>query len=115
MIRAPAGRLRLSATGVVNDTGEPDPIAVAPCQSAVEDLPGETLVFLLGSRYCETDRLATVAWDLFGKGATGAQRIQAGSRKNAVPALRYVPCFECGRVPEGRDFRQTTLLTDSVT
>ena len=28
----------------------------------LQDLPEETLVFLLGSRYCETDRLSEVAW-----------------------------------------------------
>ena len=76
-IVAPAGRLRLSATGVLSDTGQPDPIAVAPYQSPVEDLPEETIVFLLGSRYCETDRLTTTAWNLFGKSPTGARRVQA--------------------------------------
>ena len=74
---APAGRLRLSTTSVLNDTGEPDPIAVAEYQHAVEDLPEESLVFLLGSRYCETDRLIGIAWDLFGTSPTGARRIQA--------------------------------------
>jgi transglutaminase-like putative cysteine protease len=74
---APAGRLRLSTTSVLNDTGEPDPIAVAEYQHAVEDLPEESLVFLLGSRYCETDRLMGIAWDLFGTSPTGARRIQA--------------------------------------
>ena len=76
-IVAPAGRLRLTATAVVNDTGEPDPIAVAEQQHAVEDLPEESLVFLLGSRYCETDRLTGIAWNLFGSGPTGARRVQA--------------------------------------
>ena len=40
-------------------------------QHPVQDLPEETLVFLLGSRYCETDRLSEAAWDLFGKSPTG--------------------------------------------
>ena len=74
---APAGRLRLSASALLNDTGEPDAIARSEHQHAVEDLPEESLVFLLGSRYCETDRLTGIAWDLFGKSPTGAQRIQA--------------------------------------
>ena len=65
-ILAPAGRLRLSANALLSDTGEPDPIAVSEDQHAVEDLPEESLVFLLGSRYCETDRLTGIAWDLFG-------------------------------------------------
>ena len=33
------------------------------------ELPDETLVFLLASRYCETDRLSDMAWGLFGKTA----------------------------------------------
>jgi transglutaminase-like putative cysteine protease len=74
---APAGRLRLTATTVVRDTGELDAIAVAHEQHPVEALPDECLVFLLGSRYCETDRLAGVAWNLFGGGPTGAARVQA--------------------------------------
>ena len=43
----------------------------------VEDLPDETLVFLLGSRYCETDRLSEIAWPLFGTTPPGWARVQA--------------------------------------
>src|SRR5688572_29892557 len=53
-IVAPAGRIRLSGDGVVRDSGLPDVVAHSAGQHAVEDLPAETLVFLLGSRYCET-------------------------------------------------------------
>jgi transglutaminase-like putative cysteine protease len=74
---APAGRLRLTANSLLNDTGAPDPIGVSQCQHAVEDLPEESLQFLLGSRYCETDRLTGIAWDLFGHGPTGGARVQA--------------------------------------
>ena len=74
---APPGRLRLSASGVINDSGEPDPIALGEAQHAVEDLPDDSLVFLLGSRYCETDRLSGIAWDLFGGTPPGGQRVQA--------------------------------------
>ena len=74
---APAGRLRLTASALLHDTGEPEPIAQAEHQHAVEDLPEESLVYLLGSRYCETDRLMGIAWDLFGAAPTGARRIQA--------------------------------------
>ena len=76
-IVAPAGRLRLTASAVVNDTGELDAIVQAQQQHPVEELPDESLVFLLGSRYCETDRLTDTAWNLFGGTATGASRIQA--------------------------------------
>jgi transglutaminase-like putative cysteine protease len=76
-IVAPAGRLRLTASALLNDSGQPDAIPLAECQHAVEELPEESLVFLLGSRYCETDRLTEIAWELFGHAATGARRIQA--------------------------------------
>ena len=55
---APAGRMRLSGDGVVRDSGQPDVVAPLASQQAAEDLPAETLVFLLGSRYCETDGLS---------------------------------------------------------
>jgi transglutaminase-like putative cysteine protease len=76
-IVAPAGRMRLSADGVVRDTGLPDVVVPSAYQHAVEDLPAETLVFLLGSRYCETDRLTQPAWDLFAKSPPGWARVQA--------------------------------------
>src|SRR6266852_5304253 len=56
-IVAPTGRTRLSANAIVNDTGEPDVVAIEAHQHPVEDLPDEALLFLLGSRYCETERL----------------------------------------------------------
>ncbi|MGH8656126.1 MAG: transglutaminase-like domain-containing protein [Gammaproteobacteria bacterium] len=76
-IVAPKGQLRLSANAVVKDTGKPDEVAPSAQQHPVQDLPEETLVFLLGSRYCETDRLSEAAWDLFGKSPTGWGRVQA--------------------------------------
>ncbi len=76
-IVAPKGQLWLSANGVVKDTGEADRVAFVDQQHAVQDLPEECLVFLLGSRYCETDRLSEVAWALFGHSPTGVHRVQA--------------------------------------
>ncbi len=76
-IVAPKGQLRLFANAIVKDTGKPDEVAPSAQQHPVQDLPEETLVFLLGSRYCETDRLSEAAWDLFGKSPTGWGRVQA--------------------------------------
>jgi len=76
-IVAPAGRIRLSADGLVRDSGLPDVVVPSAWQHAVEDLPAETLVFLLGSRYCETDRLTEAAWSLFDKSPPGWARVQA--------------------------------------
>jgi len=50
---------------------------IAHLRAAVQDLPEETLLFLLGSRYCETDRLSETAWKLFGQTPTGWARVQA--------------------------------------
>jgi transglutaminase-like putative cysteine protease len=75
-IVAPAGRIRLSGDGVVRDAGLPDPVVPDAWQHAVEDLPADTLVYLLGSRYCETDRLSEVAWQLFGQSPAGWARVQ---------------------------------------
>ncbi|MGH8554687.1 MAG: transglutaminase-like domain-containing protein [Gammaproteobacteria bacterium] len=76
-IVTPKGEIQLSADAVVKDTGEPDEVAPSAQQHPVQDLPEETLVFLLGSRYCETDRLSEAAWDLFSKSSTGWGRVQA--------------------------------------
>src|SRR5205823_1916862 len=76
-IVAPKGRMRSSADAIVNDTGAPDMIVPQAQQLFVQDLPEETLLFLLGSRYCETDRLSETAWKLFGQSPTGWGRVQA--------------------------------------
>jgi transglutaminase-like putative cysteine protease len=35
------------------------------------------LIYLMGSRYCETDRLTNIAWNLFGNTPLGWARVQA--------------------------------------
>lgn len=76
-IVAPPGRILLSASAIVNDSGVPEPRVLSDRQHALQDLPEECLQFLLGSRYCETDLLSEAAWALFEKSQTGAQRVQA--------------------------------------
>ena len=76
-IVAPAGRMRLAADGTVRDSGLPDVIVPLASQHAVEELPAEAIVYLLGSRYCETDRLSDIAWKLFEKTTPGWARVQA--------------------------------------
>ena len=76
-IVAPAGHLRLFADGTVRDSGLPDVVVPSAAQHAVEDLPPDTIVYLLGSRYCETDRLSEIAWKLFEKTTPGWARVQA--------------------------------------
>ena len=76
-IVAPAGRTRIAANAIVNDTGAPDAVVPHAQQVPVNDLPEEALQFLLGSRYCETDRLSESAWSLFAQTPTGWGRVQA--------------------------------------
>ena len=76
-VLAPAGRVRLSADGIVTDSGLPDQVVFTAGQDMVQDLPDENLVFLLGSRYCETDLLSETAWQLFSGTPPGYARVQA--------------------------------------
>jgi transglutaminase-like putative cysteine protease len=68
---APPGTLRLFGTHVVTAPDIPDPQPFGASQTPVEDLPAETLQFLLASRYCEVDRFGGIAQDLFGHMGTG--------------------------------------------
>jgi transglutaminase-like putative cysteine protease len=74
---APAGRLRLYHSTLIEDSGKPDPVSPLACEVPVDDLPPEALQFLLGSRYCEVDRLLDVAGNLFGNSQRGWARVQA--------------------------------------
>jgi transglutaminase-like putative cysteine protease len=76
-IVAPTGLLRLRADALIYDSGRPDVVARGARQTPVEALPEDTLGFLLGSRYCETDRLSPIAWSLFGSTPAGWDRVQA--------------------------------------
>jgi transglutaminase-like putative cysteine protease len=76
-IVAPSGRICLTGTGVVRDSAKPDVVTPDAEQHALQDLPEETLVFLLSSRYCETDLLSDTAWSRFGQSAPGWSRVQA--------------------------------------
>jgi transglutaminase-like putative cysteine protease len=76
-IVAPQGRLRLAANAVVNDTGLPDVVAPGARQHPVEELPDECLMFLLPTRYCDTDLLDEIAYSLFNHAPPGWARVQA--------------------------------------
>jgi transglutaminase-like putative cysteine protease len=77
VIQAPAGRLALSTDFLLQDSGKPDEVVPGAQQRRLEELPVDTLVFLLGSRYCETDRLSDTAWSLFGHVPKGWPLVQA--------------------------------------
>lgn len=76
-LHAPAGLLVLATDAVVRDSGLPDRQQPDAMQVPVEALPEDTLVFLRGSRYCETDALMQYAWDHFGHVPAGWARVQS--------------------------------------
>jgi transglutaminase-like putative cysteine protease len=76
-LECPAGTIRLTADAIVEDSGIPEPQCVDAAEHAVRDLPESTLMYLLASRYCETDLLMQDAWRLFGHLAPGWPRVQA--------------------------------------
>ena len=71
------GRTTFSADFLVRDSGAPDPISPNAVQHPIEELPDEVLLYLLGSRYCDTQALMQAAWDLFGATPPGWARAQA--------------------------------------
>jgi transglutaminase-like putative cysteine protease len=74
---APAGVLKLSTDFLIRDSGLPDEVAPWAHEVPVAQLPEEAVTFMLGSRYCETDRLSPIAWSLFGNTPRGWARVQA--------------------------------------
>jgi transglutaminase-like putative cysteine protease len=73
----PVGGITISCGFVIEDPFEPDRVAPGARQLSLEELPDDVLLFLLGSRYCETDRLAETAWTLFGGISPGWTMAQA--------------------------------------
>lgn len=74
---APAGLFRIQAQGVIRDSGLFEAAPVQAYQHLVPELPEDVLVYLLGSRYCETDLLMDIAWQHFGHTPLGSARVQA--------------------------------------
>ena len=72
----PVGQTRITGNALIRDSGLHEPVARCAWQAPVESLPEETLVYLLGSRYCDTERLSEVAWQLFGHAPLGWGRVQ---------------------------------------
>lgn len=74
---APEGLFSIGTETVIADDGLVDPMPPEAGMDRVETLPGEVLVYLLGSRYCETDVLSETAWRLFEHTKPGRERVQA--------------------------------------
>jgi transglutaminase-like putative cysteine protease len=73
----PEGRMSMRYDAVVSVPDEPDPDPTAAEQLAVEEVPGDLLHFTLPSRYCLSDHLMGMAWELFGQTDPSSARVQA--------------------------------------
>jgi transglutaminase-like putative cysteine protease len=76
-LQAPAGALRISAFGLLEDPGTAEPAFWGARETPIGDLPPDTLMYMLPSRYCESDLLAPEALRLFGHLVPGWSRVQA--------------------------------------
>jgi transglutaminase-like putative cysteine protease len=73
----PRGILRIHNRFVIVDSGKPDDFAPEAEQWEIDRLPDGSLIYLLGSRYCDTQKLSDLAWSQFGNLQGGWQRVQA--------------------------------------
>ena len=81
-IIAPAGRTVIRTDFVISDSGLTDAFVPNARQHDITELPNDALIFLLGSRYCETDLLSETTWSLFGTTPPGwATRASTTSRR----------------------------------
>lgn len=76
-IVAPEGLTTISTEFEIYDGGLPDPIPQNAFQHETKDLPDDALVYLLGSRYCDTDHMADFAWKKFSSTPLGWPRVKA--------------------------------------
>jgi len=74
---APQGKLRLSNSTLIWDSGQPDRVSPDAREIPVQELPHEALRYLYNSRYCEVDRFSNIAWELFSGVPAGWGRVQA--------------------------------------
>jgi len=74
---APPGLLEVRNQFLIRDGGLPDEVGPHARQLAVDELPDDSLRYLMGSRYCDTQKLSELAWSLFGSIEGGWQKVQA--------------------------------------
>jgi transglutaminase-like putative cysteine protease len=73
----PPGDTWLRSDFVVEVPDISDPVVPDAVQHPVQDLPDETLLYLMGSRYCEVGKLTTAAWSASNPYQTGWDKVQS--------------------------------------
>jgi transglutaminase-like putative cysteine protease len=76
-VDVPPGIVTFSNRFTILDSGEPDETPLDTPLTPIARLPNEVLVFLISSRYCDSDNLTDFAWSMFGGLTGGYQRVQA--------------------------------------
>jgi transglutaminase-like putative cysteine protease len=76
-LELPGGSTLITADALLEDSGQPEPELWSAQEHPVRDLPDEVMVYLLSSRYCDTEMLMAEAWRLFGHLQPGWGRVQA--------------------------------------
>ncbi|MBD3763229.1 MAG: transglutaminase family protein [Rhodobacterales bacterium] len=74
---APGGVFSIRQDCTIRDPGRQDDYDPTAREHPIPELPDDTLIYLLGSRYCETDTLSQIARDRFGAIPPGWGRVQA--------------------------------------
>ena len=110
-IVAPQGRMRLSADGIVRDLGLPDPVVPMRLSTRSRICPPETLVYLLGSRYCETDRLSDIAWKTV---RDRRRRAGRGCRRSAISSTTTSRSTTSTPAPPGPRWKPIRRATASA-
>ena len=76
-VEVPAGRVTFSNRFVIHDSGEPDETPPDVRTTSIANLSDDVLLFLVSSRYCDSDKLADFAWSRFGNLSGGTGVVQA--------------------------------------
>ena len=115
---APPGNTRLMTDAIIRDSGLPDEVNFNAREIPVQQLPSDVLIYLLGSRYCETQHFMNLAWSLFGNAPSGWGRVQAildfvhshitFSYKSARPTKTAYEVYN-ERIGVCRDFAHLTI------
>ena len=75
-VEAPAGLIAFHNDFTIEDSGAPDEAPEDAPLTPVGKLPNDVLVYLLASRYCDSDNLSDFAWSQFGGIAGGARLVR---------------------------------------
>ena len=76
-LEAPAGLITFENRFKIYDSGQPDEIPPSRELTPIPSLPDEVLLYLVASRYCDSDALANFAWSKFQNISGGYARVQA--------------------------------------